>query len=355
MNINKRNRHQRSLWAATGIGVAALLLVGTSLTASAGSNVPATKGTVSVNVGTKNISLKLPMRIGMFTSAGTASFGGAEDTQMMSFAKAHNMKVTFFDAAFNSTTQFNQIQTAIQDKKFNVLVVLPVDGQTICKELSQTAPNAGLLVVDVDQPLCGRFTREGNALWQPGTLDYISGYDTKTTLGQYIAAIAKANPGPQTVGVVEGVASDGLSTNINNIVAATEKSDPNFKVVATANTDYSSEAGYTDTQSMLQAHPDISVIISSQSNITEGAARAISGLGDSKKVYLADYGGDAAVVALMKLGEVSLTTPTWPTLEGTTLMQVLINTSHGKKAQRLISLPFKVITPANVASYKPEY
>lgn len=352
----KRNWHQRSRWAAMGVGIAALLVAATSLTASAGSDTPATKGTVSVNVGTsKNIALKLPMRIGMFTSAGTATFGGAEDAAMKTFAAAHKMTVTFFDAAFDSTTQFDQIQTAIKDKKFNVLVVLPVDGQTICKELSQTAPNAGLLVIDVDQPLCGRFTKEGDALWQPGTLDYISGYDTKTTLSEYIAAIAAANPGSQTVGVVEGVASDGLSTNINSIVAATEKSDPGFNVVATANTDYSSEEGYTDTQAMLQAHPNISVIISSQSDITEGAARAIAEAGDSKKVYLADYGGDAAVVALMKLGEVNMTTPTWPTLEGTTLMQVAINTSHGVKAKRLISLPFKVITPANVASYKPEY
>lgn len=347
-------RWRRTVGVASAIGVLSLVVWSTA--AGAAPNKPATSGTVPMNVGlSKPVKVKMPMKIGIFTSAGTAAFGQAEDASMKAYASKHDMTLTFFTAAFKSTLQFNQLQTAIQDKKYNVLGVLPVDGQTICKELSVNAPKAGLLVTDFDQPLCGRYVHEGVKLWQPGTLNYISGYDTKTTLRQWINAIIKANPGNQTVGLVEGDPSDGLSTNINTLIAKAEKKHPNFHVVATVHTTYTSEQGYTETQDLLQAHPGLSVVIADQSTITEGAARAVSQAGDSKKVFVADYGGDKAIVTLIKQGEVQLTTPTWPATEGRVVLKQLILASHGKKVKRFISLPFKVVTPTNVSSYKAEY
>jgi ribose transport system substrate-binding protein len=265
------------------------------------------------------------------------------------------MKVTIFDAAFDSALQFKQIQSAIQSKQFNVLGVLPVDGQTICKQLSQDAPNAGLLVTVFDQPLCGRFTNEGDELWQPGTLNYISGYDTKATLQQWVDAIVKANPGKQKVAIVQGVASDGLSQNTTAILKAAESANADFDIVATANTDYSSEQGYQKTQALLQANPDITVVICDQSNITQGAARAIAQAGKTKSVFLADYGGAQSVVDLMKAGQLQLTGPTYPASEGKIVIETLAALVKGTKPARFVPVPFTVITPANVATYKPEY
>lgn len=331
---------------------------GTSSTtgSSTTSGTSSTSGTVTVDVGlTTPISLKPPMKIAIFTSAGGAAFGAAEDAQMKTFASKHNLTLTIFTSAFKSTLQYNQIQTAIQDKKFNVLGVLPVTGQNICKELSVDAPKANLLVTDFDQPLCGRFTEEGTTLWQPGTLNYISGYDTKTTLRAWITAIIKANPGKQTVGLVEGFAADGLSTNINTLVQAAAKTDPTFHVVATEHTTYTSAKGYTVTQGLLQAHPNLSVVIADQSTITAGVARAIAQAGKSKTIYVADWGGDKAVVTLMKQGQVNMTAPTYPATEGKIVLQQLLKAAAGTTVKRLISLPFKAVTPTNVTTYTPEY
>jgi ribose transport system substrate-binding protein len=310
---------------------------------------------VSVDVGTSKITVTPPLNVGIYTSAATASFGVAEDNAMKSFAAKHNIKLTIFDAAFNSGLQFKQIQSAIKTKQFNVIGVLPVDGQPICKQLSEQAPAAGLLVTVFDQPLCGRFTKEGNDLWQPGTLNYISGYDTKATLQQWIDAIVAANPGPRKVAFVGGVPTDGLSQNINNILKQEQKDHPQFKVVTTQSTDYSSEQGYTKTQALLQANPDVSVVICSQSNITQGAARAIKQAGKTGKVFVADYGGDSTVVDLMKKKEVQLTGPTYPASEGVAVMQTLLDVISGKQAQRFVPVPFTVVTQKNLASYKPEY
>lgn len=351
------SRRKRRISVVSAAASAVLMATCTiAVLGAATTSAAAAKSTVSVTVGTsKSIKVKLPMKIGIFTSAGGAAFGAAEDEAMKAFATKHNMDLTFFTSAFKSTLQFNQIQSAIHDKKFNVLGVLPVTGQNICKELSVEAPKANILVTDFDQPLCGRFTQEGQKLWQPGTLNYVSGYDTKATLGQWITAIIKANPGKQTVALVEGFASDGLSTNINVLIKKAEKAHPDFNVVATVHTTYTSAKGYTDTQNLLQAHPGLSVVIADQSTITAGAARALAQAGKSKSVYLADWGGDAAVVSLIKQGEVSMTAPTYPATEGRIVLQQLLDVANGKHVKRFIGLPFKAVTPANVASYKPEY
>lgn len=303
----------------------------------------------------KTISVSPPLNVGIYTSAASASFGQVEDAVIQKEAKAAGINVTVFDSQFNSALQLKQLQSAIQTKKYNVLGVLPVDGQVICKALSEDAPNAGLLVVDFDQPLCGRFTEEGQNLWQPGTLDYISGYDTKDTLRQWIDATAAANKGDHSVAVVEGVASDGLSTNTNLLVKEAEQKYPGFKVVTTVNTDYSTEQGYQKTQALLQAYPDVSVIICTQSNLTQGAARAVEQAGKTKSMFVADYGGDKDVVDLMSKGEVQLTGPTYPASEGKVVVQTLQDVLAGKQVPRFVPVPFKVITSANVDSYKPEY
>jgi ribose transport system substrate-binding protein len=331
-------------------GSASVPAAGGSSAAAGGS----TPGTVDVGNG-KTITVKKPVNIGIYTSSGSASFGQVEDAVLEKEAKAAGFNITFFDSQFNSALQLKQLQSAVQTKKFNVLGVLPVDGQVICKVLSQDAPAAGLLVLDFDQPLCGKFTEEGENLWQPGTLSYISGYNTKDTLRQWIEAIATANSGSAEVAVVEGVASDGLSTNTNLLVKEAEQKHAGFKVVSTVNTDYSTEQGYQKTQALLQAHPNVKVILCTQSNLTQGVARAVKQAGKTKSVFVADYGGSKDVVALMKEGQVQLTGPTFPASEGKIVIQRLKDVMAGTKVPRFESVPFKVITQDNLSSYTPEY
>jgi ribose transport system substrate-binding protein len=339
------------------VGASLISLSGLALTAcgSSDDNSSSSSDAVSVDVGTDSpIEVSPPLKVGIYTSSGCASFGQVEDAQLEKEAKAQNIDITIFDSCFDSSKQLNQIQSAIQTKQYNVLGVLPVDGQVVCAALSEDAPAAGLLAVPFDQPLCGRFTNEGDELWQPGTLTYISGYNTKDTLRQWIDTVASDNP-TASVGVVEGVPSDGLSTNTNLLVKEASAANPGFQVVSTVNTDYSSQQGYTKTQALLQAHPEINVIICTQSNITQGAARAIEQAGKTGSVYLADYGGDKEVVDLMKKGEVALTGPTYPVSEAKLVIQTLVDVLAGKEVARFQSVPFHVVTAADVDSYTPEY
>lgn len=317
---------------------------------------PATSGSVSVDVGTSApVKVTLPMKIGVFVSYDCASFGEVEDAAMKTYAAAHNLDLTFFDACFDQNKQFDQLQSAIADKKYNVLAVAPVEGTTICHMLSTQAPAAGLLVAVYDQQLCNRFMNDGTGEWQPGTLNYISGYDSKQAIFNWFDAIVKQFGPKQTVGIVEGVATDSLHWKIAQVLAQFKTQYPQFNVESIANTDYSTAEGYSATKTMLAAHPNLTMVIAPQSDITLGAARAISQAGKTKSVKLIDYGGDKAVVALMKQGEVALTIPTYPATEGIEVLQSLIAMSEGKQVTRVINPQFQVITPANVSSYTPQY
>lgn len=353
-----RKRNRRAMAGASVLVASLVALAACGGSSSGGTSGGSSSGkSLSIDVGaSKPITLTRSqiLNVGIYTSAASASFGQVEDATLKSEAAPHNIKLTIYDSAFNSALQLKQLQSAVQTKKYSVLGVLPVDGQVICNVLSKDAPAANLLVVPFDQPLCGRFTNEGNELWQPGTLDYISGYNTKATLRTWIDAIAKANPSAK-VGIVEGLASDGLSTNTNLLVKEAAQSNPGFKVVSTLNTDYSSEQGYQKTQALLQAHPDVSVVICTQSNITQGAARAIQQANKTKSVFLADYGGDKDVVDLMKKGQVQLTGPTYPASEAKIIIQTLVDVMDGKTVPRFVSVPFHVVTKDNLSSYTPEY
>lgn len=338
------------------IGASLLTVAGLSLAGCGAGESPKSSGdSVSVDVGTDSgIELSSPIKAGIYTSSDCASFGEVEDAMLKQEAEKQNIEVTIFGSCFDSAKQLSQIQSAIQTKQYNVLGVLPVDGQVVCAALSEDAPDAGLLVIPFDQPLCGRFTNEGEDLWEPGTLTYISGYNTKDTLRQWVEAVAEANP-DANVGVVEGVASDGLSTNTNVLVKEAQTKYPGFSLVSTVNTDYSTQQGYEKTQSLLQAHPEIDVILATQSNITQGVVRAIEQAGRTDSMYVADYGGTSDVVDLMKKGEVQLTGPTYPASEAKLVVQTMVDALAGKTVERLQSVPFEVVTADDVDSYTPEY
>ena len=342
--------------ARTLVGTAVLTTAGLALAAcGSGESSTSSADAVSVDVGTDTpIKISAPIKAGIYTSSDCASFGEVEDATLKEEAAKHDIELTIFGSCFDSAKQLNQIQSAIQTKQYNVLGVLPVDGQVLCAALSEDAPDAGLLVVPFDQPLCGRFTNEGDELWQPGSLTYISGYNTKDTLRQWVDAVAKANP-EAIVGVVEGVPSDGLSTNTNTLVKEAQAANPGFKLVSTVNTDYSTQQGYEKTQSLLQAHPEIDVILSTQSNITLGVTRAIEEAGMTKSIYVADYGGTKEVASLMEKGQVQLTGPTYPASEAKLVIQTMVDVLDGKKIPRLQSVPFEVVTADDVDSYTPEY
>lgn len=345
------NRLMRALCASVTV------VIGCALVALCTASPAAASGkTISINVGGgKVVKISKPLHIAYFDSASTNALGSNQQLEVNKLAKKYGLDVTDFDAAFNATTQFNQIQSAIESHKYNVLLTFPVDGETICRILSVTAPAQNILVSDFDQPLCGRFVHEGTQLWQQGTLNYISGYNTRATFRSWFEEAAKLNTGPQNVGVLEGVITDGDSQDVAQDMQIFKTEHPNFHFLSRLNTAYTAETGYQQALAMLHAHPNIRLIMSDASAITQGAARAIQQLGLQHKVKIADYGAAKEIVPLIKSGIVEFSMPARPRTEADYVFKQLLDAVDGKTVPRFTNIPAPFITKSNVNSYKPEY
>jgi ribose transport system substrate-binding protein len=295
--------------------------------------------------------------VAYFDIGSANNFGAVTNTGAKSFAKSHpDIKVTIFDGNLNPQTQFDQIQSALQSGKYKAISVTPVDGSLECQLLSQQAPEKHVVVSVVDQPICGRYTNaDQSQLWQPGTLNYLGGFFTKAIICDWYAAIGKQYPGHQVVGTLQGPAELGLSQVGSSCLASFKKSNPGYDFVSLLRTAYTSATAYQQTQNMIQANPNLTLITADDSDETVGAARAIAQAGKTGQIHIADFGGQAEVVPLIKSGVVGLSGVTNPQAPVVQSLDSLADAVAGKKVARVSELPFQIITKANVDSYHPVY
>ena len=337
------------------VSAAALAVVGMAACGSSSKSGGGGK-TVSIDVGLSSpVKVTPPIKVAYFLNGGGNSFGDAQVSAAKAGAAKNHMSIKIFDGGFQAQQQFNQIQSAVQSGQYNAIVVTPNDSNLICKLTSQTAPSKNIIVSVVDDPLCGRYANTGDALWQPGTLQYTGYYFTSTLLSQWIEAAGKQVTGPQKIGLLSGSPLDALTKLTESSLAAYIKAHPDWQLVSEIHTDYSTAKGYSGAQNMLQAHPDLTMILSIQSDISVGAANAISQAGKTGKVTLVDYGGSKQAVALVKSGEIALTVPISPYDETIKALDDIAAAVDGKKVPRVNQKPFEVVTKANVDSFTPQY
>ncbi len=354
-----RIRTAKSAFALSGAAVVlALAGCGSSSSSPSGgsSSGGGGSGSATVDVGTHQIKVSGSPKIAYFVYGTGNAYGAAGKAAAQAAGKRDGVSVTVYDGAFDPQRQFNQLQTAMQSGRFTAFSLGPIDSSLDCNVASQQAPARGIVVAVVNQPLCGRYIQATDAgLWQPGTLNYSSGYFTRQRILEWFQAIAKQYPGPQKVGLITGLAVDSLSKLVDLDVKEIQRTDPGFQVAGELRTDYTTTKGYAAAQNLLQSNPDLTLIVSDYSDLTVGAARAIQQAGKSGRVRLADFGGSTPVAALVANGQVGLTAPTYPRTEVTDSIDSLVAAFRGSRVQRVTLPAFKVYTKANIASYHPEF
>ena len=144
---------------------------GTSSSASAGSS-----GTVPVSVGTSTIQLpKGHLNVCVFMNSQTNQWQEDVASAATAAAKEHGASVTVYNGNFDVSQQRNQLQNAATNHSCNAAFVVAVDGAGECTILSKTLPAAGVLVGVGATQICNRANEAGNAMWQPGTLNFVGG------------------------------------------------------------------------------------------------------------------------------------------------------------------------------------
>ena len=279
-----------------------------------------------------------------------AGIRGAEDA-----AAAVGAEIETFDANWSPATQFNQAQNVLTGGQFNAILAEMNDGNQACKILTEDAPAKNVLVSVVNQPLCNRATKAGDEYWSPGTLNYVGGSQGREAFGAWFMSIAAGNPGPQKVAVITGPDLNSNTINTDAAIADVRAAYPDFEIIAVARTDYSVLQGNEKALPLLQANPDMTILIINYSDITRGAIQAVkqAGMSDTLKIY--DSGGNQWSFHAVREGWITHTRTLNPYTETYQGVLSLAAAWKNEETPRYVPLEAALITADNVDEIEPEY
>ncbi len=296
------------------------------------------------------------LKIGYFMTDSTNSYEQAMISDAESAAKNAGASLTMVQSGFNVQTQINQMELALQRKTYNAWVVVLDSEKQECAPVEQ-AIKQGILVMVGTAPVC---ETDSQGLAPKGSLG-LRAVQVQQTYTEWWQYIMKANPHAQ-MAVLTGPLDASTTNFTNEQLKAAQKSYPGVDVVANQATDYTTEQAFQATQDLLKSHPDIKVIASNYSGMTQGVVQAVKAAGDVGKVKIYDLLGDKYVVGQIKAGTVTATLPGLPGTESAMAVQGAIQAWVGKPVPVFVNPLTSVkvtdgpfITKANVSQFNAEY
>jgi ribose transport system substrate-binding protein len=282
-------------------------------------------------------------------------------------AKKRGIELTVLDSKFDPIKQLQQVQDALQKGEFDGLIVVPLDGNTMCPILTQQAPAQNIPVVTSIVPMCNKVTApEGDSQWSPGTVSMVGFTATvDANKAMYKEVDKRVGPGEHVGALFLGppliAGSIASKAAMEEVQEAGELK--NLEVKYYINTDFTTPDGFAKAQTLLQAHPEVDTIITIYSDITVGVIRAIQAGGLEGKVKVYDQGASQQSLEAIENGELEMTTGFFPATYGTEAVDAMVNAFEGKKVDRWYgayvqgSKPGEpvVIDKSNIGEFEPEY
>ena len=335
---------RRSLVAA----VAALMVA--ALVAACGSSSSSSTGSSSGTTANAGKQLKIA-----YLSFAVAN---SYDAPMLAAAQAvageNNTKLTVFDANNDPNKQFLQLQNVIMQGGYDGVILQPIESTNLITP-AQDAISKKIKVANIDQILGPKLdTVEKQVEGQSVNVTFVP-TDIGTKLGKLVVqACSQNNLSPCKVGYLYDIKASALDVAIRKAFNTAIAGSP-VKVVAEGQSFFTPAKGLAATQDMLQAQPDLNLIVGADQGI-EGGSQAIG----KKKVILVGYGGSAAaqqgVASGAWFGDVAQNPATEGRLGTQQLIQAIRTGKDFPAVNAVDQLPGDgVITKENASQFHPEW
>ena len=278
-------------------------------------------------------------------------------------AKNKDVKLVKVDTGFDATKQFNSVQDAITQKKFDGFIVLPLDSVGLIPVVLQ-AIKAGIKVVSLDTPLGPRQDTEAvqvagvsGSVFDPWTLRGVWG-------GQLIVKACKGLT-PCKVAWMGSVAALPSEKAYHDAVIKYIAKYSNIKVVATVDGGaYTAAGGQKTSQDLLTAHNDLNVLVANGDQPAAGAVLSIDAAGLAGKVKL--IGGCPSKISkpLILSGKEWGSWVCFPEDEGRIAMEILLQAIRGTLKAPIGVSPSKerikkglspLVTKQNIGTFEIQY
>ena len=292
--------------------------------------------------------------IAFFGFAAANSFAQATWAGVKQTAKKNHVSAKFFDPNFNAQTQVSQIQDAITTGRYQAFVIQANDGNAVIPAIKQ-ALAAHIAVVAEFTPVGSNY-----ATIKPPVPGLVFVGEAPVWNGQSLGKLgiqACAGKNPCNVAYLEGFKSLPLDNARTAAVKKTLATASNVKLAADVEGGYTQASGLKAAQDVLQAHPEIDVMIGSAQAI-EGAEQAIKTAGKEGKIKLIGNGGSCQAIAGVRNGTWFATYIIAEKSSGAKAAQFAIDRGNGKKVPtsydtRKLQNPIGI--KANLGNFKAQY
>lgn len=279
---------------------------------------------------------------------------GAQET-----AAKLGLKMKLFDSNFSSDTELKNVQDAVQ-QGFDGYVFVPVADASGCASY-RLLKATGKPVATANSPMCA------NPDYTPGTVGF-AGMQTLSFFQQHINNAFQSCTTSCEVLAVGGFVGSDLFTRWESAIKSGLAKYPNVKVVVNQPGNFDPGAALKVTQDALQAHPNISVIISSWDDMTRGTEQGViaSGKKPGSAVRIYSVGATKDGTSRVKAGSWTETSVLLPYEETSySVAQLARKLATGQdtpgfsdlaKAPPVVNGPGSIfITTTNVDKFAPEY
>ena len=354
---------RRTLPTALTCGVLALAVSACGTAAADNDAEPSTAAGAGLDIGVGTIHPTSGKKIAVMISSSTAlSYGEAEGKAAQAEAAKLGYKADVFYADLNPATELATFQHVISSGDYAGLILHPVNNQ-LCVPLKTEALKHNLPVEIVDTALCDDGSGSGDDLWAPGTVSYLGGQSTRPGVEEVLAAAAKQLSGPQKVALVLGVQGHPATVAWQSAWKTFAASHPDWQLVDTVYTDFSTPSAFSATQNLLTAHSDITAIFDPYADIASGVVKAIQARGLTGKVALYENGGgNKAAVEMVKAGEMTGDLPAYPAQLLTTAVDNMVKALGGQQPPKFVggdgnpnAESFGLLSKDNVGTFTADY
>lgn len=251
-------------------------------------------------------------------------------------AKKLGVSLTVTDAQNDASQQANQLQN-FTSSGLGSIIVNPVDSDAAGPAV-RSANKADIPVIGVDR---GVNKAETAALVAS---DNIEG----GKLGA--KALAEKLGGKGKIVILQGLAGTSASRERGAGFAEGLKAYPGIKVVARQPADFDRTKGLDVMTNLLQAHPDVQGVFAENDEMALGAIKAL-GSKAGKSVSVIGFDGTPDGLKAVKNGTLYASVAQQPTELGRIAVENALKSAEGKKVEKTVMVPVKVVTAQNVAGF----
>ncbi|MFF3202533.1 substrate-binding domain-containing protein [Streptomyces sp. NPDC002962] len=260
--------------------------------------------------------------------------------QIQSGAKAEAKKLgvdlTVTDAQNDASQQANQLQN-FTSSGLDSIIVNPVDSDAASNSV-KAADKAKIPVIAVDRGV------------NKATVDALVASDN--VAGGELAArtVAEKLGGTGKIVILQGQAGTSAARERAEGFAKGLKAYPGIQVLAQQPADFDRTKGLDVMSNLLQAHPDVQGVIAANDEMALGAIKAL-GSKAGKSVQVVGFDGTPDGLAAVKSGTLYASVAQQPSQLGRIAVDNALKALQGKKVEKTVKVPVKVVTKENVAGF----